>query len=231
MATAQQTAKRKFTTIAALEETERGQVWALNVSGADGGESGPVIFNAPKLNGNGGDVVRVLKSFIPMDLTLQVPKNQLMNSSEFRRTVQKGLIKLCTPEYAEALLKSEDGKEEMNRITNQLSAVRVAENNSSVTEDDETFDPADLEGGEDKTRIKNEREQKTQRSLEGSVSIKLQTLANTALADNVPPVRVVNLLRNHGKMTKEELLFLRSKFSAQPKVIKFLKEQYDKLKS
>ena len=66
-------------------------------------------------NGVGSDPLRIPKTFIPIDLTLQVPRTQIMESADFRRTVGGGLVKIVTPEYAELILNTEEGRAEQER--------------------------------------------------------------------------------------------------------------------
>lgn len=228
MATGQ--SNKKFTTLAALEESDKGRVWALNTS-EQVGQRGLVIFTVPKPNGTGGDLVRVLKSFVPMDLTQQVPKNQLMNSAEFRSTIGKGLLRLCTEEYANALLTSEDGREEARRIEHQLRASRMAEETGGVsnTDEDETFDPKNPSGAT-KEALQEEREARTQRDLSHEVNMRVQTLTADAENENWSAVQIVNALRNHGTFTIVDLRFLKSKFSNKPKVVAFVTDAAEKLR-
>lgn len=130
-----QSTVQKTTTLAALEKAgERGRVFVLNRSTND--EPGRIVLSIPKLNGNGSDLARIPHTFIAIDLTEQVPKSQLMQSSDFRKAVNSGLIDLVTEEYAELLLGTPEGREEVRRLQNEAQMHRTATNNAGVTNKD-----------------------------------------------------------------------------------------------
>lgn len=121
----------KTTTLAALEKAgDKGRVFVLNRSTND--EPGRIVLSIPKLNGNGQDLVRIPHTFVAIDLTEQIPKNQLMQSSDFRKTVNSGLLDLVTEEYAELLLGTPEGKAEVRRLQNEAQMHRTANANAGV---------------------------------------------------------------------------------------------------
>lgn len=216
---------RKFTNLAEMEKEDKGSVFVLNV--ATGELNGQILINVPKKHGNGSDLVKIPRTFIPMDLTNQVTRSQLMESSEFRKTVTGGLLKLVTPEYAEMLLSSEDGREEKRRIENEMSKAKTIIANAGVTsEDSEEEEYADREDAEEDA--KKRREVKSSKTADGGVSVKLQTLVNSAAEDDLDERGIVAKLRNYngGEFKNKELDFLSKRYANKPRIMKYLKEVY-----
>lgn len=220
--------QKRYTTLEELEKTERGPVWVLNTTERIEKGGAKMIMSVPKLNGVGNDTVRVPRSFIPFDLTMQVPKAQLLASSEFRSSVGKGHIKLCTPEYAAAILSTEEGKEEARAIENAMRATDIAAQNLGVAEledeEDQYFDPS-------KMNINTSKATKKPVKIEGEPNIKFATLVNNAVQENWPQIKVLTAIRNYGKLTKQDIKYAAAKFSSSPKVMKFLQEEMAKLRA
>ncbi len=113
----------KYTTLEQLEKEDRGPVYVIN--NLKGAYKGMVIVPIARRSGNGQDVVRIPPTFIPVDLTLQVSKSQLLDSTEFRRTVGKKLVVLVNPEYARRLLDTEDGKREAQQVSENMARAKL----------------------------------------------------------------------------------------------------------
>jgi hypothetical protein len=205
---------RKFMTIEQLEEVEKGPVYVINATSGELG--GNLLFSVPKLNGNGHDLIRVPKTFIPIDLSMQVSRQQLVASSEFRSTVNKGLIKIASREYAKALLESEDGQAEQTRIQNEMKAARMVVENAVVQE----------ETDDDYIEVKQvEKEAKASAASDvNTVSIKLKTLVNNAKHEEWVQTKTVLALRNYGSMSKKDVSYLSKQFKDSPRIRKYLQE-------
>jgi len=113
----------KYTTLEALEKEEKGPVYVIN--NLKGAFKGMVIIPIARRSGNGQDVVRIPPTFIPVDLTMQVSKSQLMDSTEFRRTVGKKLVILVNPEYARRLLATADAQEEARQVSENMARAKL----------------------------------------------------------------------------------------------------------
>lgn len=229
MATTMSTAQKKWTTLAELEQKSIGPVWVMNTAEKTG-DAAQILISVPKVNGTGVDIVRIPRTFIPIDLTQQVPRQQLLNSAEFRKTLQKQLINLASDPYAKAILSTPDGKAEQRRIDNALMQAQVAADNATVAGDDaedDYFNPDDMENDNatSKSMQAKKAEEKVQREAQPEVNLKLQTLANTALEQKHSEQQIRSSLRNYGKaMSSAEFKFLASKFKGKEKVISLLKE-------
>lgn len=111
------------------KKNSKNPIWCLNT--ADQNEDvkvvGEIMVSIPKLNGGGQpDVLHIKQTWLPQDLTLDIPRAQLLQSSEFRKTVNKGLIALISREKAAALLRNEGAKEEQRRLLETARQVRIA---------------------------------------------------------------------------------------------------------
>lgn len=140
-AVAVKSSMKKEWTVQELERSSQGSVYVVNTSPK--GRRGDILFSCPKLNGSGQDIVKIVKTWIPQDLTNQVTKQQLLGSSEFRKSVQKRILRIASPEYAELILSQNDAQEEQERIANMQDAARNILRAGQVTEkdeDDEDYD-------------------------------------------------------------------------------------------
>lgn len=205
---------KKFMTIEQLEETDKGAVYVINATSGELG--GNLLFSVPKLNGNGQDLIRVPKTFIPIDLSMQVSRKQLLDSSEFRTTVHKGLIKISSPQYAKALLESEDGKAEQQRIQNEMRAARMVVENA-VVQDTSEDDYIEVKQVEKEAKASAEKDTKT-------VSIKLQTLCANAKHEEWTQIKITTALRNYGDLSKKDISFVSKQFKDSPRIRKYLQE-------
>lgn len=105
------------TTLREVEEANSKTVFVVNTTKKD--KRGQVIFSVPKVNGVGDDAVTIPATWIPIELTEQVSKNQLFASSDFRKAVSRGLISLVDHKWATDVLKSREATEELERLQNQ----------------------------------------------------------------------------------------------------------------
>lgn len=232
---------RRYMTIAELENSDRGPVFVLNTATAP---EGKIILGIMRKNGIGQDPVRIPKTFIPIDLTHQVPRSQLLDSSDFRRTINGGLIKLVTPEFATLILSTEEGKAEKLRIDNELSAVvSLLENESLSGKDIEGTSAAEQRVSEIASAARPGRDLETATGSEiqallgnrekGKPGQRVEVIIADAAAEQWEGVKIVSELKRYGthKLNKQDFKLLSSTYgqnSATPnaKVFKFLREAY-----
>lgn len=113
----------KYTTLEQLEKEDRGPVYVIN--NLKGGYKGMIIVPIARRSGNGQDVLRIPPTFIPVDLTLQVSKSQILDSTEFRRTVGKKLVILVNPEYARRLLATDEAQRELQQVSENMARAKL----------------------------------------------------------------------------------------------------------
>ena len=126
---------KRRTTLAELELSTTGPVWALNSSSSvvGAGLGGDIHIGVPKLNGSKTDPLHVLLTWLPVDLTASIPRDQLLASSEFRKAVKDGLLTLITPEHAAEIEQQEGADEERARLNAKRDAVRRTEAARNLT--------------------------------------------------------------------------------------------------
>lgn len=107
-------------TLNTLERNNDPAIWVLNATKGD--TRSVVVLTIPKLTGGGEDKVEIPVTSIPINLTNQVPKKQLMAATNFRRSVSHGLLKLLDTEEAEKLLTTPGAQKELERLTKETDA-------------------------------------------------------------------------------------------------------------
>ena len=87
-------------TIASLEEGDHTKaIWALNGSANSAArQAGEVHIGIPKRNGTKVDDLFLPMTWLPIRITDQIPRAQLLESSEFRNAVNNGLLTLISEE-------------------------------------------------------------------------------------------------------------------------------------
>jgi len=204
----------RYISLQDLEDTKETSVYVINTSPKN--MRGDVLFVADKPNGRSSDTVRVMLTWIPQDLTELTPRRQLLNSSEFRRTIAKGLIRLVNPAYARKVLETEDAQVEVARLENLRSAARASLQGITVTDIDSERTTARVSRG---ARAVQEEESSQQgmtqfdhflRGLEGKGQ-----------------VEVLNALRNLASFTKKQLKKVIAEFEQFPRVVNYAKKQLE----
>lgn len=98
-----------------IESSGISTIWAVNNSKLSNlGQLGEIFAAIPKLRGHGFDNLRVPQTWLPCELTDQIPRDQLLASTEFRRLVNKRLVILIDARTAEKL-NSQAGAERERR--------------------------------------------------------------------------------------------------------------------
>lgn len=201
---ARSTEGKKFLTIEELEQSEKGPVWVLN--NTSGSSSARILINIPKINGNGNDLVKINRTFIPMNIANQVPKRQLLESSEFRKCVNNAEISIITPEYATLLLDTPEAREEVKNLENEAQRIKSYLTGESIVDTD----------GESKKEI--------------LVSAKLQSLVADATRDDKTDIGILTDLKRYGNLTLDECKFVNQKLGKKERIKAFLKDRVAELR-
>ena len=144
--------KINYITISDVAKQEAfAPIWALNTTVKSlVAEAGNLIIGIPRLNGAGIDVLRLDKTWLPIDVTAQVPRSQVLQSTEFRRAVQERLIALISDETAQKILRSEGAEEEQRRIDSQREYIRAATGVQPLADDVRAGTPEETDAEEDR---------------------------------------------------------------------------------
>src|ERR1700737_3011856 len=120
-------------------------IWGINTSAQSIlDQSGEVLVSIPKANGNGQpDALRIQQTWLPQELTRDIPRQRLLRSSEFRKAVTSKLIGLIDVETAQRMLRQSGAKEEQERLDAQARHVRTAGAARTIKDTDATISRAD----------------------------------------------------------------------------------------
>ncbi len=127
----------KFLEISDLEAgNDKEPIWALNNGPhSDIRSPGEIVVGIPKINGSKSDALHLPQTWLPICLTDQISRLQLLASTEFRNAVNSGLVKLISTAYAKELLEQEGAAEEKSRLAEQKQNIRSATANRAINPD------------------------------------------------------------------------------------------------
>ena len=101
-----------------VAQDKHEDIWVMNAT--KGNRRGNVFFTVANATGTREDQVNVPATFIPINLTNQVTREQLLSSSSFRRAVNHEMLKLVLPEDAEKFMKEPDSIREFEQVRAQM---------------------------------------------------------------------------------------------------------------
>lgn len=200
----------KQLTIRDIENQDRGGIFVLNKS--RGIEKGRIVFQVPKLNGIGSDAVVIPATFIPIDLTEQVSRKQVLESSAFRRAVNSRRIELISEEEYNSLMGQPGATEEQNKLFNmeQVHMNTVQSLDNIMDRERNVVDPAlaPFKKGAGETEPQTEHaDTHDMGGEEGRVHpAVLQVVAS--LEDDKDETAAVNTLRSLGELSLEDYTFV-----------------------
>lgn len=103
-----------------LDSKKVKRVFVLNKTQSH--EKGIIVMAFPKPNGQGTDTALIPNTFIPVELTAQVSKTQIIASNDFRRALASGRMQLIHEDDATVMLKSESAQRELRKIAKDQEA-------------------------------------------------------------------------------------------------------------
>lgn len=118
-------AKLKTLTIDQLrQQTANEPIWALNGTNELLGQMGELHLSVPKANGARTDPLVLFATWLPTNLTNQIPRQQLLDSAEFLNAVNNGSIKLITAAFAAQLAAQDGADEEQERVNTMRNVAK-----------------------------------------------------------------------------------------------------------
>ena len=196
--------------ISALEQGDQSHpIWALNgAASSEIGQPGEVHVGIPKVNGGTKiDDLYLPQTWLPCCLTDQIPRHQLLSSSEFRNAVNTKLIILITAAYAENIQKQEGAAEEQERLTQMRRAVREATGSRTIQQSGaDVIDPSE----QNKVEASNKKE------LSSSFVMFINSLE--AKSD----LEAMNAIRSRARFSRRELSHAINSLNNKPKTRSFL---------
>ena len=122
-----------------MQQAAYEPVYILNTT--KGGDRGEVFFTVPNANGTKEDHVRIPNTYIPVCLTDQVTRRQLLDSSSFRRAISLGAITLLQSDDAEETLKDPENAGEVSRVREVMASATIADVQEGLGESAEAANP------------------------------------------------------------------------------------------
>lgn len=233
---------RRYITVADLEKLDRGPVYVLN--NLKPPMDGQLLLNVPKRNGNGTTLVKLPNTFVPVDLTAQVPRADLVDSAEFRSAASEGKrhLRILNPVYAEALLATADARAEGRRVANEAQAARAAIQSATLGDVSTPEDDVDdIDDEVDLTQVRSAQEQRPTREsrlkvqaaapVNPDLNAKLLNIVVRANDDTLGDTAIIGLIKNYRVSKKEELVFLANSFKDRKRVIEALRTIRDELRA
>ena len=207
---------KKYLSISELEAGNQLEpIWAINNSAnSEVGQPGDVHCGIPKINGTKLDALYIPQSWLPVCLTDQIPRGQLLASSEFRNLVNSELVTLVTAEYASQIASQDGASEEKERLAEMKRAVRVATQARTISGSGaEIISTQELD--------KEDEAAKGPKELDQSFIMFANNL--TLKSD----IEALNLIRGRGKFSGLEIKNLVKTLHDKPKVVAFLKSKIE----
>jgi len=99
------------------DSNDRAPIWVLNSSAQSRAkQAGEVHIGIPKRNGTKVDDLFLPMTWLPIRITDQIPRSQLLESSEFRNAVNSRVMELISAERAAKILAEDGADEERERL-------------------------------------------------------------------------------------------------------------------
>ncbi len=206
----------KYLSVSALEQgDQKDPIWALNgAADSEINQPGEVHVGIPKINGSKIDPLYLPQSWLPVCLTDQIPRAQLLAASEFRNAVNNNLIVLITEKFARDIMESDGVDEERARLIEMKRSVREATAPRGIQESG-----AEVISTSDLVEAANAPEKEDPDALTPSFVMFANTL--DAKAD----IDVLNLIRSRAKFSRSEMLHLVKVLHDKPKSKEFVKSR------
>lgn len=214
---------KKYYTVSEIEaQVGNLPIWALNGSSqSEVGQAGDVHVGIPKINGGSKvDGLHLLMTFLPQCITDQIPRAQLLASSEFRNAVNSKLVILITQEYADKLLSGPGVKDEQARLNQLKRQVKEALASRSIS-----GSGAEIVNTSEMT----ERGTKTTAAASGELNASFVMFANSLTQKT--DIEAMNSLRSRARFSRAEARHMVKLLSDKPKTVAFLKAKLDKKKA
>jgi hypothetical protein len=208
----------KYLTISDLEQGDQQHpIWALNGSSeSEINQPGEVHVGIPKINGSKIDDLHLPQTWLPTCLTDQIPRPQLLASSEFRNAVNNRLVVLISTEFAKEIQDQDGVTEERERLMEMRRNVRESTASRSIAQSGaEIISTSEIQ---DAMRDPGQEEASANDLSPGFVMF-------TNNLESKSDIETLNLVRGRGKFTGKELDHLVASLHDKPKTTEFINEK------
>lgn len=112
-------------TVQELSDMERGNVWLLNTSDnvVDGGGDVNIAISTA---GGQSEMLRLPKSWLPINATLRIARKHLLDSQSLLNAISRGVVCALTEDEAQELLRRPGAEYEKQRLRDDESRQRQA---------------------------------------------------------------------------------------------------------
>lgn len=206
---------KKYLSISNLEQGDsKSPIWAINgAATSEIGQPGEIHVGIPKINGASKvDDLYLPQTWLPINLTDQIPRAQLLAASEFRNAVLNKLIVLVTEEFAAEVLAQDGAEEEQARLDQQRRAIREATGARTIQQ-----------SGAEITALDGSTLPDAAPASKTELSATFIMFVNNLESKN--DIETLNAIRGRGKLSGKELSHLSKKMTNKPKVMAFVQER------
>lgn len=198
-----------------LDENAGGHLWVLNnAANTKRKLRGKIYIGIPDASGKTTDGLVIPHTWLPIDAAATVPRQQLLQSRQFRRALNDGLIKIISNEDAERLLMQPGVEEEQARLDREEDVVAEATRQRKITaemtmiggdnEEEEDTDRVDIFGEESLAIAAKRGIESDEDGLQPSFKMLADRWAEEG------DMSVLNAMRARGTFTSAELRYMKS---------------------
>lgn len=218
----------EYLSITTLEQQKRTDpIYVINTApDSDVADTGEILLTIPKVNGTGSDNLTIAQTWLPQLVTAQIPRIQILNSSEFRGAVHSKLIALISEKDALRLLKSDGATEEQLKLNAAKKHVKDAGAARTIKSEvrmiggnkDEDEEDTDNDGTKARTIVDGETSVAVQaragvEDVEKGVSAQFNMWVDKL--NTLTDVGIVNEIKGRRKFSNRELKFLEKRLSTK----------------
>ena len=211
----------------------RGPIWIVNTAAQSKYHvTGQLIISIPSLNGGKEEALIVPYTWLPMDAAAHFPRDRLLVSTEFRKSVINGLVTIISQKDAERLDETEGAEEERERLNELDEIVRQQSSARSISDANVEINGQQQGKGEDSETVsmfglddtpsiaKQLKAKKGPVMDESGFSNQFLMFAEKAKGDS--DMGALNQIRARSKFTRKEIRYLADHLSNHPKTQKQL---------
>ena len=204
--------------ISDLEQgNEKDPIWVLNGSAnSKAGMAGEVHVGIPKRNGSKVDDLFLPMTWLPIRITDQIPRAQLLESSEFRNAVNSGLLQLITQQKAETIMREDGAVDEKERLSERAKEIQSATAARSIK--DSGAEVVSVQELADNNRTQMDEERRDPNALDAGFVMFVNAIKDST------DVEALNRIRGRGNFTRPEISHMVKELKGKEKVVAFLKK-------
>jgi hypothetical protein len=222
-----------------LDRETIGEIWVINTAAQSAYEiRGNIVIGIPNVRGGEPEVLTIPQTWLPVQVTAEIPRIRILESTQFRKAVAKGLISCVSEQTAERMLRQEGSREEQRRLLGLAQQVRDATKqrtiadskvemiNTSGQRGDDDYDDrvrVDIVGTDGHSMADVSALAKAGLQDENGFSSSFVMFANLLKTEG--DVASMNAIKSRGKLKRKEIRFLAKNLHDHPKTVKFLKNQ------